>query len=214
MNLKYNMKFYHMFCMLLSICLHSLCMTFIVVIRFYWIAEDSQGFLLCKAMGHASTELWDFTARLREFSHIFNGCTDPMTQSKGKFAFKHEVQALLAVFPSSLYGQSSWVCACHSEHFGWCWGHHLVIAKDFLNNWLITLVWHVVYTHIGLCTSFTFSLSLSLDKVQNPNDFKKLRCIRRWKGGSRGRGHMYTYGWFMLMYGRNQHNIVKQLSSN
>ena len=131
-----------------------------------------------------------------------------MTQSKGKFAFKHEVQALLAVFPSSLYGQSSWVCACHSEHFGWCWGHHLVIAKDFLSNWLITPMWHVVYTHIGLCTSFTFSLSLSLDKVQNPNDFKKLRCIRRWKGGSRGRGHMYTYGWFMLMYGRNQHNIV------
>ena len=29
-----------------------------------------------------------------------------------------------------------------------------------------------------------------------------------------GRGHMYTYGWFMLMYGRNQHNIVKQSSSN
>ena len=28
-------------------------------------------------------------------------------------------------------------------------------------------------------------------------------------GGSRGRGHMYTYGWFMLMYGRKQHNIRK-----
>ena len=27
--------------------------------------------------------------------------------------------------------------------------------------------------------------------------------------GSKGRGHMgYTYGWFMLMNGRNQHNIV------
>ena len=26
--------------------------------------------------------------------------------------------------------------------------------------------------------------------------------------------HMYTYGWFMLMYGRNQHIIVKQLSSD
>ena len=35
----------------------------------------------------------------------------------------------------------------------------------------------------------------------------------RWEGGSRGRGHMYTYGWFMLMYGRNQHKIIKQLSS-
>ena len=32
-------------------------------------------------------------------------------------------------------------------------------------------------------------------------------------GGSRGRGYMYTRGWFMLMYGRNQHNMVKQLSS-
>ena len=30
----------------------------------------------------------------------------------------------------------------------------------------------------------------------------------------RRREHMYTYGWFILMYGRNQHNIVKQLFSN
>ena len=36
----------------------------------------------------------------------------------------------------------------------------------------------------------------------------------RWEGGLRGSGHVYTYGWFILMYGRNQHNIVKQLSSN
>ena len=36
----------------------------------------------------------------------------------------------------------------------------------------------------------------------------------KWKGDSRGRGKMYIYGWFMSMYGRNQHNIVKQLSSN
>ena len=32
--------------------------------------------------------------------------------------------------------------------------------------------------------------------------------------GSRGRGRTYIYGWFMLMYGRNHHTIVKQLSSN
>ena len=31
---------------------------------------------------------------------------------------------------------------------------------------------------------------------------------------SRRRGHMDTCGWFMLMYGRDQHNIVKQLSTN
>ena len=33
-------------------------------------------------------------------------------------------------------------------------------------------------------------------------------------GGSEERGHVYAYGWFMLMYGRDQHKIVKPLSSN
>ena len=33
-------------------------------------------------------------------------------------------------------------------------------------------------------------------------------------GGSRQRGYRYVYGGFMLLYGRNHHNIVKQLSSN
>ena len=32
------------------------------------------------------------------------------------------------------------------------------------------------------------------------------------EGGSRWRGHVYNYDWFMLMYGRDQHNILKQLS--
>ena len=33
----------------------------------------------------------------------------------------------------------------------------------------------------------------------------------KWERGSRGKRHIYTYGWFMLMCGRNQHNIIKQL---
>ena len=36
----------------------------------------------------------------------------------------------------------------------------------------------------------------------------------RGEGGCRGRGQKHTYGRFMLMYDRNQHNIVKQSSSN
>ena len=39
-----------------------------------------------------------------------------------------------------------------------------------------------------------------------------------WGGGLRGEVQegedMYPYGWFMLLYGRTQNNIVKQLSSN
>ena len=35
-----------------------------------------------------------------------------------------------------------------------------------------------------------------------------------WNGEGGGRGvqdgeHMYTHGWFMSMYGKNHHNIVK-----
>ena len=36
----------------------------------------------------------------------------------------------------------------------------------------------------------------------------------RWEGGSKGRGYMYTYGWFMLRFDRKQQNFVKQLSFN
>ena len=28
------------------------------------------------------------------------------------------------------------------------------------------------------------------------------------------RGHMYTCGWYTLLYGKNQQNIIKQLSAN
>ena len=31
----------------------------------------------------------------------------------------------------------------------------------------------------------------------------------RWEEGSGSGGHMYTYGQFMLMYGKNHQNIVK-----
>ena len=38
-------------------------------------------------------------------------------------------------------------------------------------------------------------------------------CGGRWEGGSKGRGYMYTDGWFMLRFDRKQ-NSVKQLSFN
>ena len=39
--------------------------------------------------------------------------------------------------------------------------------------------------------------------------------LGREKGGSfKGRGYMYTYGWFVLRFDRKQQNSVKQLSFN
>ena len=36
----------------------------------------------------------------------------------------------------------------------------------------------------------------------------------RWEGGSKARGYMYAYGWFMLRFDRKQQNSVKQVSFN
>ena len=36
----------------------------------------------------------------------------------------------------------------------------------------------------------------------------------RWEEGSKGRGYMYIYDWFMLRFDRKQQNSVKQLSFN
>ena len=41
-----------------------------------------------------------------------------------------------------------------------------------------------------------------------------VRWERRWEGGSKGRGYMYTYGRFMLRFDRKQQNSVKQLTFN
>ena len=37
---------------------------------------------------------------------------------------------------------------------------------------------------------------------------------RGWEGDTKGRRYMYSHSWFMLLYSRKQHNIVKKLSSN
>ena len=34
------------------------------------------------------------------------------------------------------------------------------------------------------------------------------------EGGPRGRGYMYAYSWFTLLYSRNEYNVVKQLDPN
>ena len=38
--------------------------------------------------------------------------------------------------------------------------------------------------------------------------------VWKWEWVSRGRGYRYPYGWFTLLYSKNQHNIVKQFSSS
>ena len=71
-------------------------------------------------------------------------------------------------------------------------------------------------TYIAVCkidSQWEFALSLGELKPGLCNN------LEGWEGVGGGRkvqegGDMYTYGWFMLMFGGNQHNSVKQLSFN
>ena len=44
-------------------------------------------------------------------------------------------------------------------------------------------------------------------------EVSELAYDQRWEKFIKGI-YMYNYGWFILLYGKNQHNLVKQLSSN
>ena len=74
--------------------------------------------------------------------------------------------------------------------------------------------WSEVRTGPSASQSF-FSL-FSLTKTQTGALYQSRGAGwgRRWDRGSRGRGYMYTYGWFMLRFDRKQQNYVKQLSFN
>ena len=41
---------------------------------------------------------------------------------------------------------------------------------------------------------------------------REVRWGGRWEGGSKGRGYMYTYGWFMLRFDRKQQKSVNYAS--
>ena len=64
-------------------------------------------------------------------------------------------------------------------------------------------------------------------QIASPGSMHETRCsglvhwddLEGWDGEGGGRGiqdgeHLYTYAWFMSMYGKNHYNIVKWLASN
>ena len=51
-------------------------------------------------------------------------------------------------------------------------------------------------------------------KVKDKSEKTALKLNIRWKSSLKGRGYMYTYGWFRLRFDRKQQNSAKQLSIN
>ena len=73
-------------------------------------------------------------------------------------------------------------------------------------------------TYITICkidSQWEFAVWLSKLKLGLCNNLEGWeREGGKWEGDSRWRRYMYTYGRFMLMFGRNEHNTIKQLSFN
>ena len=65
--------------------------------------------------------------------------------------------------------------------------------------------------HVKLYSQWKFIVWPRDLKSRAPWQPRRVGLQERWEEGWRVREQTYTYDWFMLMYGRNQHNIVKQL---
>ena len=116
--------------------------------------------------------------------------------------------------PCLLHWQEDSLPLCHQgSPIGWIMAPkdiHALIPKT--HNYKLSL-----YMVEGIVQMWHSDEEIILDywRVANSiyTNLKKQRT-REWEEGSRRRGYMYTCGWFIFLYNRNQHNIVKQLSSN
>ena len=69
-------------------------------------------------------------------------------------------------------------------------------------GWFERIRWN---THITICEG----------DDQSPSDaWSEALKARTTQRGGQGGGHVYTCGWFMSLYGKNHHNVVKLLASN
>ena len=84
------------------------------------------------------------------------------------------------------------------ERVGWLERIALKHIDYHMQSWSPVGVWCMVQGTPSWCSVMTWRVGVA----------------REVGGGSPGRGHMYAYGQFMLMYGKNYHNIEKQLSSS
>ena len=104
-------------------------------------------------------------------------------------------------YTSKLFSSNLYVCVC-------------VCVCVYTHTYTTFIKPTLLYLKLTQCYNDICQLYLS--KVENnfkSENFKSISFVSG-AGGPRGRGHVYTYGRFMLMCGRNQHNIVKQLSFN
>ena len=72
-------------------------------------------------------------------------------------------------------------------------------------------------TYISICkigSQWEFAVCLRKLKQGLCINLEGWRWGGRWEGVSKGRGYMYTYGWFMLKFDRKQQNSVKQVPIN
>ena len=117
--------------------------------------------------------------------------------------------------------QISYISACTWNLKRWCWLTYLQGSSGDadIKNRLVDIVgkarvgWSgraaLKHTHqhmenrqpLGICSLTLGAQTAALSRTT------RVGPGGRREGGPRGRGHMYNYGRFMLMYGRKQHNI-------
>ena len=80
----------------------------------------------------------------------------------------------------------------------------------YINAYVWNLEKRCWWTYILSCVKWTTDEKLLYSTGSPAGALWWARGVEQgWERGWRWRGYMYHYGWFALLYGRNQHNTVK-----
>ena len=137
----------------------------------------------------------------------------PSKEIPGLMSFRMDWLDLLAVqgtLKSLLWHHSSKASILqHSAFFTVQLSHpYMTTGKTIaLARW--TFVGKVMSLLFNMLSSMVICYMAQATQTGALYQHRGVGCRGRWEGGSKGRGYIYTYGWFMLRFDRKQQNSVK-----
>ena len=101
--------------------------------------------------------------------------------------------------------REAWHAAVHGVTKSWTW----------LSDWT-ELNWWLFHVDVWQEPAQYCKIIIYQWKLNTLKNFKKMKTERNKKKreGIYTYIYIYNYNWFVLLYGRNQHNILKEFSSN
>ena len=78
-------------------------------------------------------------------------------------------------------------------------------------GWMERVAWEHIHNHMQNTWPVGICCTAQRTRIRSLWQPRRVGWDGRWGGSSRRRRCMCTYGWYMLIYGRNEHNIINTI---